>query len=302
MKAFCVSLLPDTSLLRFWILLFVLLVTIAILVYYSGSTTINPQTCVSIHSLVNQCLMCKSTLLVLIMHYNYGLNYPLIRSSRSSRVDCILHSSLSIISFLIPSSSLELLTVIHYRAVFWARFAYKLEMKHILRPVLLVWIASLILASLWTTFHGPYSSWYCVPFTSTTSWFSIVLQSIISFICVTSLGICVSCYCRMIMHLHQEENIVQAMRSRNISNTRMMSIRFTLTFLFHLSQGVLLHVMMWMPLFGYDEWICALINVLYIISVVITDIYMHAYISLKKTMHRLLTQINHKYRVMSIFQ
>ena len=218
------------------------------------------------------------------MHYIYGFNYPLFRSYRSVQVDCISHATLSIITLLEPSTTLVLLTVIHYRAVFWAKFDYKLEVKHVLRPVILVWIASLILAALWTILHDGYSTWYCLPFTSLLSWRSIAFQAIITIISIASIGVFMGCYSRMIIHLYREEHVVQAMRSRKISNTRMIAIRFVVTFLCHLSQNILLNAMMWLPLCAYSDQIVALANVMYVITVAFSDVYLHTYISLKSSL------------------
>ena len=223
-----------------------------------------------------------SILLVLIMHYVHGMNYPLQTSERSYKIWCILQSTLSIITVLIPSTSLVLLTVVHYRAIFWLKFSYKLKIKHILFPVLLIWFATLIIGAIWTSFHGHYSSWYCLPFSSSLSWLSITFQSIITLVCITSLAVCVGCYGRMITYLYKEENIVQAMRSRKMSNTKMIAIRFTITFILHMSQGILIHIIVWLPSFGYDEWIGALANALYVITVTVTDVYLYGNVALQK--------------------
>ena len=288
-KASCESLLTNVNLQVFWISFFILIITILIFVIsiiHNDLSDLTVLSCVSIQSLVKILMLFSSRLLVLIMHYIYGLNYPLFRSSRSVQVDCIVYATLSTITLLEPSSTLILLTVIHYRAVFWAKFNYKLEVKHILRLVFLVWIASLILAALWTTLRDRYSSWYCLPFTSKFSWMPIILQAIISILSVASLGVFIGCYCRMIIHLYREEHIVQAMRSRKISNTKMFAHRFIYTLLCHLAQSILLNAMMWLPLCGYNDQIVALVNVMYVITVAFSDVYLHTYISLKSSLFK----------------
>ena len=235
--------------------------------------------------------MLVSITLVLTMHYVHGMNYPLQRTHRSYRIVCILQSAISIITVLIPSTSLVLLTVVHYRAIFWLKFSYKLKIKHIVIPALLVWFATLIIAAVWTTFHKHYSSWYCLPFTSSVMWVSIVGQSIITLVCIASLAVCVSCYGRMIAYLHKEEHIVQSMRSRKISNTRMIANRFVITFMLYLSQGILILIIVWLPLLGYNERIGALANVFYILTVTFADVYLYGYIALQNA---IIGWFNHK--------
>ena len=278
----CNVLLPGAPLQSYyWTSLFVLLGTISLIIYYSASTKITVQSCVAIHALVNIFAMLILTLLVLIAHYIYGLNYPLSRSHTTGGVACVLHSSLSIITYLIPPSSLMLTTIIHYRAIFWIKFNNKLQIKNLLYPILFIWLVTLALAALWTSFHGPYTSWYCIPFTSSHSWLSTILQSVISIICMTSLGFCVGCYSKIVIYLHNEEKIVKAMRSHNISNTKTLAIRFVFTFLLHLAQSILMHSTMWLQWFGYDESFVALTNTMYILTVTITDIYFYASIPFK---------------------
>ena len=282
-NANCNVLLPGAPLQScYWTSLFVLLGTISLIIYYSASTKITVQTCVAIHALVNIFAMLILTLLVLIAHYTYGLNYPLLRSHTPGGVACVLHSSLSIITYLIPSSSLVLTTITHYRAVFWVKFSYKLQIKNLLYPILVTWLVTLTIAALWTPFHGLYISWYCIPFTSSHSWLSTILQSLISIICMISLGFCVGCYSKIVIHLHNEEKIVKSMRTHNISNTKSLAIRFVYTFLLHLAQSIVMHSTMWLPWFGYDESLVALTNIMYILTVTVTDIYFYARIPLKK--------------------
>ena len=243
-------LLPGALLYVYWMSLIVIAASMFILISISLASKLNLQTCINIHSLANQCMMLMSILFILIMHYVHGMSYPLQRAHRSYRIVCILQSTLSIITVLIPSTSLVFLTVVHYRAIFWIKFTYKLKIKHIICPALLVWLATITMAAVWTAYHGDYSSWYCLPFTSIASWLSISGQSIITLVCVSSLAVCVGCYYRMIAYLYKEEHVVQAMRSRKVSNTRMIAKRFTLTFILHMCEGVLIQSVVWLPLFG----------------------------------------------------
>ena len=280
-ESFCDSLLTAGSLRVFWVALIAPLLTISVLIYINISSTFTVQTIVCIHSMVNLLIIFCTTLLVLSMHYTYAFNYQLTKSNRYKRVDCIIHSSLNSFTLLIPSSSLVLLLVIHYRAIFWVRFNCKLQVKHLVPPVLLIWLISVVVTVIWTTLHRDYSSWYCHPFVSSFAWTSIVLQCCVSSFWLACMALCVGCYGKMIAHLHKEENIVQEMRSRQISHTKMIVIRFIYTFVFYLAQGVLLNTMMWLPLFGYSEQVVAFCNAMYILTVAITDLYMHAYVSLK---------------------
>ena len=279
----CEMLLPGALPYVYWMSFIVIAVSMSVLICINVTSKLSLQTCINIHSLSNQCMMLVSVTLVLTMHYVHGMSYPLQRAHRSYRIVCILESTLSIITVLIPSTSLVFVTVVHYRAIFWIKFTYKLKTKHILFPVLVVWLATLIFATLWITFHGQYSSWYCLPFSSSFSWLSITLQSIITLVCITSLAVCVGCYGTMIAYLYKEEHIVQAMRSQKISNTRLIATRFTITYMLYLFQGILLHIVVWLPLFGYDEWIGALANVLYVLTVTVTDVYLFGYIALQNT-------------------
>ena len=278
MNANCDILLPGASLQSsYWISLLFLLCTISLITYISLSNTFNVQTCVAIHALVNISTMIISILLVLVMNYIYGLNYPLVRSTLSGGFACVLHSSLSISTYIIPSTSLVLLTIIHYRAIFWSKFDYKLQIKHLLYPILVIWFVTLAFTALWTSFHGDYSSWYCLPFTRAFSWVHTILQSIISIVCMASMAFSVVCYCKIVKHLHQEEKIVKSMRSTiGISHTKTLATRSIFTFLFHLAQSILMHTTMWMLWFGYDEWLAALTNIMYVLTVALTDVYLYA--------------------------
>ena len=274
----CVVLLSGIPLQSsYWMSLLFLLCAISLITYCSASTTFNVQTCVAIHAIVNISTMISSILLVLVMHYIYGLNYPLVRSTETRGAACVLHSSLSIFTYIIPSTSLVLLTIIHYRAIFWAKFDDKLQIKHLLYLTLVIWSATLAFTILWTIFHGDYSSWYCLPFTSAFSWLHTILQSIISIVCMASMAFTVVGYGKIVKHLHSEEKIVKSMRSTiGISHTKTLATQSIFTFLFHLAQSILMHTTMWLLWFGYDEWLAALTNIMYVLTVALTDVYLYA--------------------------
>ena len=251
------------------------------LIYISITTKPNVQTGIIIHSSVNLIIMLISIVLVLIKHYLHGDNYPLQRAQRSDGVACRLHSVFSIISLPIPTSSLVLLTCIYYRAVFWAHFSYKLKIKHIILPMLLTWMFTIVLSVLWTSFHGPYSNWYCLPFPGSLSWLTMVLQSVITTVCVACFGTYVICFVKMIAHLRKEEKVVKSMRSRKMSNTRAIMNRFAFTFMFYISQNILMQTIMWLPFFYLDDLVGAWTNIMYFLTVSITDTYLYTIILLK---------------------
>ena len=108
--------------------------------------------------------MLISTFMVLIVHHHYDNLYPFHRNLPSDEVFCRIHSALSIVSRLIPSTSLVLLIAIHYRAVFWSRFNKKLERKHMVYFVVGIWITAMIAVILWTTLQGNILNWQCYHF------------------------------------------------------------------------------------------------------------------------------------------
>ena len=219
------------------------------------------------------------TVLILCMYYIYRYNYPLLRDDRSTDVACILHSTLTVFMVPLPSSSLLLLAIIHYRAVFWTKYDSKLNIKSVLLPILLIWLASILLALLWTSLHEQYNEWYCLPFSR--SLFSIILQSTISIVCLVCLFLYVKLYVELIIYVHKEELTVMAMRSRKVSRARMLLIRFTITMFSHISQLVLMNTLLWLPLFGINDTTTAMIFVAYMLTVACTDLYQHCYVLLK---------------------
>ena len=213
------------------------------------------------------------------MHYIYGYNYPLLRSSRSSDVACIIHGFLTAVMLPLPSTSLLLLTIVHYRAVFWTKYDSKLSIKRVLVPILLIWFITILLSTLWTSFYEQYNEWYCLPFSR--SLFSIILQSTISVLCLTCFLLFIKYYTELLLSVHKEEVTVMAMRSKKFSHTRTLLTRFTITMFLHIAQLVLMNLMLWLPLFDISDDTMAMVYVAYIHTVACSDIYLHAYIILR---------------------
>ena len=228
--------------------------------------------------------MLTSTLMVLSVHHDYGNLYPFHRKLKSDAVICTIYSALSIVSLLIPSTSLVLLIAIHYRAVFWSRFNNKLENKHMVGLVLLIWFTVTVIMSLWAAFHNNHSAWYCLPFmaSSSFSWATVILQSATVFGNVTFFIVFVICYVKMILQVHKEEALVKSARSRKISTTRQLSVKFGITCVLHASQLILMLTVMIVALLDGDDVIQAVSFAAYLLTVACTDVYLHAYLILKK--------------------
>ena len=281
MSSTCTFLLPgQASLYLYWLAIFVLIASVIILIYCIIVSKLNPHILVLINALFTLLVMFISTLIVLSMHYVYGYNYTLLRDSRSTDVACILYSSFTISIVPQPSTSLILLATIHYRAVFWSKYSSKINNKQILLPILLIWLTTILLSALWTSFHEQHTGWYCLPFSG--SLFSIVLQSVITVICLICLVLFLRYYIEIIIYLNKEELRLKAMRSRKFSQTRMFIIRLAITMVIHITQLVLMNLMFWYPLLGVSDSATAMLYVSYMLTVAITDIYMHAYIIIRK--------------------
>ena len=222
--------------------------------------------------------------MVLSVHHNYGNLYPFHRDSSSESVLCTVYSSLSIVSLLIPSTSLALLTAIHYRAVFWTKFDNKLENKHVVGLVLLVWFTTTVFMALLATFHSNYSTWYCLPFvtSSPVSWAPVVLQSLSIIVGVTLFIVFVTSYVKMILHVRKEEALVKSARSKKISTTRQLTVKFAITCVLQASQLILMITVMAVALLECDDVIQAISFAAYLLTVTVTDLYLHAYVTLKK--------------------
>ena len=229
--------------------------------------------------------LCMLFLLVSV-HHDYHHNYPLQRASRLDNVACIAHSLLSTMTLLVPSSSLLLLTLIHYRAVFWSQFDNKLSAKQLALPILLIWLIAITTSALWTVFHRHQSGWYCLPFirynSSTFSWVEAILQSMVTLTCLVSLVIFMVYYSKMIMYLYKEEAAVKAMRSKKISNTKQTLIRFSFTCFLQSMQILLMNTTMFLPMLNAKESFQALSYFGYIFTVCTTDIYLHCYVLLRR--------------------
>ena len=239
----------------------------------------NVQSIVALQSLVNILIMLLATLIVLGVHHDYDDLYPFYRSIRSDSVPCIIFGALSIVSFMVPSTSLMLLSVIHYRAVFWSRFDYKLERRHIICPVLLIWLTLAVFVTVCTSLHNNYPSWYCLPFITTYSfsWAPVILQPVAIIISVTSIAIFAACYVKMIMIVHKDEALVKSSRSKKISTTRQMIVKFLITSLLHVSQLSLMITTMVLALLESEDVAQSVGFVAYLVTVAATDLYLHAF-------------------------
>ena len=280
----CSPVLPQVAVPVYWISSLIFTSAIVALIICIAYTKINVQAIVALHSLFNLWVMLISTLMVLSVHHDYSNQYPFHRELKSDGVICTIHSALSIVSLLIPSTSLVLLTAIHYRAVFWSRFENKLENKHIVGFVLLTWFTVTVIMSLWAAFHNNYSAWYCLPFMASNSfsWATVILQFATTISSVTFFIVFVICYVKMILQVHKEEALVKSARSRKISTTRQLSVKFGITCVLHASQLILMVTVMVVALLESDDVIQAVSFAAYLLAVACTDVYLHAYVILKK--------------------
>ena len=220
----------------------------------------------------------KSFLLLLL------LLYPFYRNFRSIKVFCGIHRSLSIVSRFIPSTLLVLLIAIHYMAVFWSRFNNKLERKHMVYFVVCIWILAVIVVIIWTMLEGNLLNWHCYHFMAPNSfsWTSIIPHLVCLVCSITSFIIFVICYVKMILQVHKEESLVKRARSKKISTTRKIVVRFGFTFVLHASQISLMITMMVMSLVQGDDVIQVVIFAAYLLTVAIIDVYMNAFVVLRK--------------------
>ena len=274
-------LLPgQASVYLYWLTIFVLTSAIIILIYCIIVSKLNPQIIVIIHAWFTLLVMFITTVLILIMHYIYGYNYALLRDNRSADVACMLYSSLIILITPLPSTSLMMLAAIHYRAVFWTKYDSKLNNKQMILPILLIWLTTILLSALWTLFHDQYTGWYCLPFSD--SLLSVILKYVIIIVCLTCVILFVWWYMVIIVYLNKEELRLMTMRNRKFSQTRLFIIRLAITIFTHITQLILMNLMFWFPLFGVNDTATAMICMSYMLNVAVTDIYMHAYIIIRK--------------------
>ena len=251
---------------------------------------------ITAHALGNQLIMFLASLLILCMHYIYGSSYPLLREARSELFACYLHSALSVVMLLIPSSSIVMLTIIYYRLVFWSRFKSKLSAKQLISAIVSIWFLAVMIAALWTSFHGEYSSWYCLPFIHHTSFslLSMMFQVVITIICIACIVAFVTLYFIMISYLRKEEKRVKSMRSKKVSSTRPVFIRCFWSLFLQLSQFILMCIMMWMPMFCDAENVQVYVFIMYVFTVAVSDIYLHAYVILLKRWTKFRKNSKHK--------
>ena len=268
----------------YWVSTCICTSAIVVQIVCIAHTKIHIQTIVALHSLCNLWVMLISTLMVLSVHYYYGNLYPFYRNLRSIEVFCGIHRSLFIVSRLIPSTSLVLLIVIHYMAVFWSRFDNKLERKHMVYFVVCIWILAAIVVILWTMLEGSFLNWQCYHFMAPNSfsWTSIIPHLVCLVCSIISFITFVICYAKMILHVQKEEALVKSARSRKISTTRKIVVKFVFKFVLHASQISLMITMMVMSLVQSDDVIQVVIFAAYLFTVAITDVYMHAYVVLRK--------------------
>ena len=268
----------------YWFSTCISTLTIVVLIICIAYTKIRIQTIVALHSLFNLWVMLISTLMLLSVHHHYGNLYPFHRNLPSDEVFCGIHSALSIVSRFIPSTSLVLLIAIHYRAVFWSRFDRKLERKQMGYFVVCIWITAMIVVILWTMLQGSIINWDCYHFMASNSfsWTSIISHLVCLICSITSFITFVTCYVKMILQVHKEEALVKSARSKKISTTRQIVVRFGFTFVLHASQISLMITMMVMSLIQGDDVIQVVIFAAYLVTVAITDVYMHAFVVLRK--------------------
>ena len=262
----------------YWVSTWICTSAIVVLIVCITYTKIHIQTIVALHSLVNLWVMLISTLMVLSVHHYYGNLYPFHRNLESNKVFCRIHSALSVVNRFIPSTSLVLLIVIHYRVVFWTRLNKKLERKHMACFVVGIWITAVIVVILWTMLQGNLLNLNCYHFMAPNlfSWTSIIPHLVCIICSITFFITFVICYVKMISHVHTEKALVK------VFTTHQIVVRFVFTFVLHASQISLMITMMVMSLVQGDDVIQVVIFAAYHITVAITDVYMHAFVVLRK--------------------
>ena len=279
----CDTLLPHLAMPAYWISSCICTLAIVVLVVCIAHTKIHIQTIVALHSLVNLWVMLISTLMVLSVHHHHGNLYPFHRNLESDEVFCRIHTTLSIVNRLIPSTSLILLIAIHYRAVFWSRFDKKIERKQMVYFVVGIWITAMIVVILWTMLQGNVLNIHCYHFMASNSFsWTPIIPHLVCLVCsITSFIIFVICYVKMILQVHEGEALVKSARSKKISTTRKIVVKFVFTFVLHASQISLMITMMVTSLVQSDDVKQVVIFAAYLLTVAITDVYMHAFVILK---------------------
>ena len=288
----CEALLPGLTAPIFWLTVIILLASIIWLIVCIAYEKLKVQSLVALQSLINLWVMLISILLLLSLHHDYDNQYPFHRYQRSDDTACSIHSALSVTSLFVPPQSLILLTLVHYRAVFWSRFNSKLEHKHIIGPLLLIWLTLIVIVALWVSFHRDYSNWYCLPYVTSDSfsWAAVILQplSIIHFL--TYFFTFVIFYLKIMFHVRKEEALVKDARSKKISTLRQIIVKFRITCILYLSQMILMLTMMALALSLNNDTLQAVCFAGYVVTVAIADVYLHAYITMKSILRNLCFQ------------
>ena len=280
----CKPFLSTSIVYIYFIITFITITGIVLLTYSIAQSKMNAQVIVALQSLFNEVIMFISTLLVIIMHFIYQHAYPLQRDSRSSEAPCILHSAMSVVMLLIPSESLIVMTVIHYRIIFWSRYT-KVPIKVALLVAIITWVVAIVLAGVWTFLQSHYIGWYCLPYAmdGESWWVSVLIKSIITLLTIISAAVCISCNTKILLYLHKEEVIVKKMLTRKVSNVRNLFHRFTITFMLYFAESVAMNTLIWLPTINVAlEVTESLMYICYIFSVVMSDSYLYVYVIAKR--------------------
>ena len=266
----------------------VLLTTFGItaLTYSITQSKMNAQVIVVLQALFNQVIMLIAALLVIGVHFRYQHNYPLQRDSRATDIPCIMHSVISVVITFVPSESLIIMTLIHYRIIFWARYT-QIPIKVGLLVAIVTWVIIISIASAWTSLQGRYIGWYCLPYLAVGSarWFSLGIRCIITLTSLLSMSVCIRCYVKMILYLRKEDAAVKTLVTRKISNSRNMIFRFSITLMLYFAQSLVMNVLIWIPTYGETrEAAEPFMFICYVFCVVICDLYLYVYVILKRTL------------------
>ena len=274
----------------YFIVIFITLLGIALLTYSITQSTRNAQVIVALQSLLNQVIMLISALLVVGAHFRYNHNYPLQRDARSEDPACIIHSALSVPSLFVPSESLMIMTLIHYRIIFWSKYT-KISITTALIVTIVTWVIIIGVAGTWVSVQSRFIGWYCIPYHAVNDawWLSITIQVIITLTSLVCGFVCVGCYSKIVLYIHREEITVRKMVTRKTSNTRKTSIRFTITCTLYFTQAIIMNVLIWLPTYdatleATESWM----YICYVLSVIVCDVYVHAYVKVRLMLKKLL--------------
>ena len=222
---------------------------ITALTYSITQSKRNAQVIVVLQALFNQVMMLLSTLLVIGVHFRYQHNYPLQRDSRATDIPCILQSALSVVITFVPSEALVIMTLIHYRIIFWAKYT-QIPIKVGLLVAIVTWVIIISIASTWTSLQGRYLGWYCLPYLAVGAawWFSLVIRCITTLISLMSMSVCIRCYVTMILYLRKEDAAVKTLVDRKTSNSMNMIFRFSITLTLYFAQSLVMNLLIWLSL------------------------------------------------------